>query len=245
MPVPLTRDQISYTRALEVLPVYDELAFVRIDLDNCVVFSGTRTGDGEEPVTEEIAMQTIIRKDEAEIWQACNSLVQFHLRSTQDFVKGSFTFELISIDIYHGLVASDWDHLYQLIAKTAHRMKPHESCFVAYRSVRGILSFRTPLEWGKIVFSHAVRIFEKDPEKIDLYIKKLLKRSKTRYIVIHDISKKAIIEKENAAQRQRCCKLFHAVDEEEIAIANVIYTHADMTIRCNEFYAEALPSGED
>lgn len=234
MPLRLTRDQIESFPVLAHVPSYDAVTFESIDRDNRVVFTGSREGEPDE----EIAVKTVIRKDESEIWQACNSMVQFHLRSSQASVKGSFSFELIAIDIYQGLQPSDWDHLYQLIAKRAAGMQPGQSQYVFYRSLRGVLSYRAPLEWGKIVFSHAVRVFEKDPEKIDLLIKKLLKRAKTRYIVIHDISRNAILDKTNEAQTYRCRRLFAPTSDESLALPTVIYTHADMTVACNDHFSD-------
>lgn len=234
MPLRLRRDQIESLPALGHVPPYDALTFESIDRDNRVVFTGSREGEPEE----EIAVQTVIRKDESEIWQACNAMVQFHLRSSQASVKGSFSFELIAIDMYHGLQPSDWDHLYQLIAKRAAGMQPGQSQYVFYRSLRGVLSYRAPLDWGKIVFSHAVRVFEKDPEKIDLLIKKLLKRAKTRYIVIHDISRSAILDKTNDMQVGRCRRLFASTSDDEHALPTVIYTHADLTVVCNDYFSD-------
>jgi len=227
----LTPEMVTQTTPFNLLPQYEKLIFRSIDHDSCVILEG-KNGD----VHELHAVQTIVRKDEADIWHACNQMVQFHVGETKQILKGSFSFELVSIEMFTGLEASDWGHLHTVIVKTAQKLNPGDTRLITYRSLRGVLSMRMPLDWGKITSSHAVRVFEKPVEKIDLYIKKLLKRSENRYIIIHDISREAIIDPANKEQEARCRRLFTHSNDTQAHKPTIIYAHCGTSIIINDHF---------
>jgi hypothetical protein len=225
---------IAQTLPFSLLPQHETLMFRSIDHDNFVILEG-RNGD-ERNIC---AVQTIIRKEEADIWHACNQMVQFHLGQSKDMIKGSFTFELIAVEMFEGLCLSDWTHLHTVIMKSAAKLTPGGTQLVTYRSLRGILTMRTPLDWGKMVTTHAVRVMSHPAEKIDLYIKKLLKRTENRYIVIHDISREPLLDPTNEEQTIRCRKLLSRPDGPESTKPIIIYAHRLQNCIVTDRYAQS------
>jgi len=104
-----------------------------------------------------------------------------------------------------------------------------------------VLKKLVPLEWGKISFSHCVRVHDKPEEKIDLHIKKLLKGKSSGYIMVHDISRAPIFDRADTVQQARLQKLFLNMANAQIPYPRVIMSHADTIVARSDEYTVSEP----
>ena len=175
-------------------------------------------------------VELLIRKEEAHMWQACSSMVQFQIGQMKERLRGSFTFDLICLDMYGGIDNIDWSHMHTLISNRGRTMRPGEESVVKYRSLYGLLKKHTPLEWGKIAFSHCVHTHAKEDAKIDLLIKKRIRQDPGSLYVIRDISRRPVIDRDNADQMHRLRKLFAGYDAAREPFPDIVYVHPDLTV---------------
>lgn len=215
------------------LPAYDHLYYKGIS-DRLLYCEGVT---GEE--REDVFIEYIIRRDEATLWQACSQMVEFHVSSVKEKVKGSFSFDLVGLEFYEGLSDSDWSHMRELIFNHAQKLKVTESTWIKYRSLYGILKKHTLLDWGKISFSHCVRVLDVLPEKLDLHIKKLRKGRSKGYIMLHDLSRMPLFDRDNIVQQERLRKLFTQNTGDDLQSPRVLITHRDALLASSQDYSDS------
>jgi hypothetical protein len=233
MPVIFPPELVSSTPLLRLLPSFAELRFERIGTQREIILTGS-DGDSENAIT----IHSVIRRADADLWQAASSMVQFHLGATKELLNGSFIFELLWMDMTVSGVPPQWDHLYHVIANMARALRPNESRLVVFHTLRGVLTKHMPLEWGKLSVKHAVSVYERTDEKFDLFLKKLFKAAQNQYIIIHDMSRQPILDRTDEMQSQRCQRLFASFRDQLDPFPVLLYYHVDGECCLNELYGE-------
>lgn len=127
----------------------------------------------DQPVL--MPVMTVIRKDEIDLWDACREMIKSSLASAKLQIRGVFVYDMLSIEMFKGLEIFQWGELTQLLVNHARKMAVGETRLIQYCSLFGLFKKVNDVDWGDIQWNHAVTTFDKEPEQLDLFLKRLVK----------------------------------------------------------------------
>jgi hypothetical protein len=173
----------------------------------------------EQSQKGEMLMMSLIRKDEAELWQAFRGLIMDILASIEPKLVGIFRFQLISIAMSEDLEKFQWKEFSQGMRDLAREIPVGESRFVQYCSLLGVLTKHAYEDEGRIQFDSHVQILDEEPEDLDAPLERLIKLDRKgaalsgkRKFVFYDLSRRPLYDPQNSTQGQRLQKLSRKLD---------------------------------
>lgn len=194
----------------------------------------------EETIGEEkkqMIVCQIIRREERIIWDAWEELILFGFSQAAAKMRGLFRFQLHDIDLKKGHQSFNPQNFAQLVINRAKALKAGEECVISYTSLVGVLKLKVETSWGKIDFEHAVQTFLDEPEKLDLFLNKILLATDALTnpkIEVRDLSSQPILEPENIEQRERLGKWLSKIGSEKSALFYI--TAGSHTFQLNELF---------
>lgn len=167
----------------------------------------------------EMLMMSLIRQDEAELWQACRELIVDILFSIEPQITGLYRFELLSIAMSEDLEKFQWKEFAQGMRDLAREIPVGQSRFVQYCSLLGVLSRHGDEDAGKVLFDPHVQILDQKPQELDVPLERLLKLDRKdaslsgkRQFVFYDLSRSPLYDRQNSEQSGRLQKLSRKMD---------------------------------
>lgn len=167
----------------------------------------------------EMFMMSLIRKDEAELWQAFRELIVNILTSIEPKIVGIFRFQLISVAMAEDLEKFQWKEFSQGMRDLAREIPVGESRFVQYCSLLGVLTKLAYEDEGRIQFDPHVQILEQEPEELDVPLERMIKLDRKdatlggkRRFVFYDLSRHPLYDRQNQPQSARLQKLGRKLD---------------------------------
>lgn len=195
-------------------PTLDEVHYLGPLREKIMAFSTL-----EQSQKGEVLMMSIIRKDEAELWQAFRGLIIDILASIEPKLVGIFRFQLISIAMSEDLEKFQWKEFSQGMTDLAREMPVGESRFVQYCSLLGVLTKHIVEDECRIQFDSHAQILDQEPEELDTALEKMLKLDRKdaalsgkRHLVFYDLSRRPLYDRQNTMQGQRLTKLSRKMD---------------------------------
>ena len=157
---------------------------------------------------------TIIREEEAMLWESAEDLLGRSVSEAALRVQGIFTFDLLTFDVHHEIKTFNYAELTTLIVNHSLKLKPGTQRLIKYSSTYGILQKMVDEPWGKIVFKTAVEVYKNKPEFLYGVLKRMFQLAQypnaPLIIFINDLSTNPIYEAHNKIQIDR---LRQVVDE--------------------------------
>lgn len=195
-------------------PLLDEINFGGSFHEKIMVFS---TLEGISKA--QMLMMSIIRKDEAELWQAFRGLITDILISIEPRMVGIFRFQLLSIAMSEDLEKFQWKEFSQGMRDLAREIPVGESRFVQYCSLLGVLSKLALEDEARIQYDPHVQVLDIEPEELDTAIEKLIKYDRKdaaltgkRKLIFYDLSRHPLLNRTHELQSVRLQKLSRKLD---------------------------------
>ncbi len=150
---------------------------------------------------------TVIRKDDESVWEACEDLLGRSVKDASPQVHGVYRFRLLGFDVHNEINRFNFQDLTQLIINHSRKLQTGQEVLIKYCSCYGLLRKTLDEQWGKITFQPNVYIFDKDPQEIDLFIKRIVNAAHyvnpPLIVVINDQSLNPIWDVKNELQKER------------------------------------------
>lgn len=195
-------------------PRLDEVEFAGALNEKIMAFKAR-----EGSTNSEMLMMSIIRKDEAELWQACRGLIIDILASIEPRMVGIFKFQLLSIAMSEDMQKFQWKEFSEGMRELAREIPIGQSRFVQYCSLLGVLSKLALEDEARILFDPHVQVLDIEAEELDVALEKLLKYDRNdaslsgkRQLVFYDLSRQPLLNRANALQASRLQKLNRKLD---------------------------------
>ena len=131
---------------LRSLAPWDSIQWLRAE--DGVVFFEMRRGEA----IHFTAVCFIVRKEEAEVWKACQDMLSEAVRLAAGWVQGLFGFQMIAMELEQGIRNFRLGDLGQLLTNHARQMAVGESRLIRYGGLWGVFKKRVPESYGKIEF---------------------------------------------------------------------------------------------
>jgi len=204
------------------MPLFDEILYVGHDEEKVRQYKAIR----EDQACNLLALN-FIRKDEKILWDAVEDFVKRSTISAADSVHGTFTFDLLTIDIHKEIKTFKHAELTSVIVNTAIKLAPGEIKMIKYSSVYALIQKCIDAEWGKITFKTAVDVFKDKPDYLDILIKLLLKDYVFSHdpviLLLNDISQNPIFDLKNETQQVRIKKVIANLIPNSIEFVPEVY----------------------
>jgi len=214
---------------LRSLAPWDTIHWLRTE--DGVVFFEVRRGEN----VEFVAVCFFVRKEEAEVWKACQDMLSEAVRMAAGWVQGLFGFHMIAMELEQGIQNFRLGDLGQLLTNHARSMSVGESRLIRYGGLWGIFKKRVPESYGKIEFKMCVKIYRQEAERLDLYLGALargavqvLLPASSVALIACDLSAQRVYNPEEATQQEKLqglYKKFENTEEYSVAISKLIYRH--------------------
>lgn len=195
-------------------PQLDEVHFCATSNEKIMTFSTL-----EQSHKGEMLMMSLIRKDEAELWQACRGLITDILYSIEPHMVGIFRFQLISIAMSEDMEKFQWKEFAQGMRDLGREIPVGQSRFVQYCSLLGVLTKHALEDESRINFDPHVKVLDENPEELDAALERLIKLDRkdasftgARKLVFYDLSRQPLYDHLNQQQSQRLQKLSRKMD---------------------------------
>ncbi len=193
------------------LPIFDEIYFLGYPEGKIQRYQARR--EGQECF---LLTLSIIREEEAIIWEAAQDLLERCVWEATRRVQGVFTFELLTFDIHHEIQTFNYTEFGTLLVNSSLKTKPGEQRLVKYSSAYGILQKLVVERWGKITFKTSVEVYKDKPAFLFTLVKRLFKLAEFPHhpliLVINDLSHQPLFDAGDKEQQQ----FFSQVIEERI-----------------------------
>ena len=154
----------------------------------------------------------VISNEDRLFWDSCADLVARSVQAASLKMRGIFGFDLLAVDIHQGMDVFNWDDLGQLLVNHSRKLACGQERLVRYCSLLGVLTKKVDVDWGKVGFRLAAQVYTHDPQKFDLFVRKLLKAgrhfAKPVMIVICDLSREPLLDPRQERQTVRLGQLF-------------------------------------
>ncbi|MBP6343139.1 MAG: hypothetical protein KA403_04335 [Candidatus Omnitrophica bacterium] len=178
----------------------------------------------------EFAMMSIIRKEEAELWQASRGLIIDILASIEPRIVGIFKFQLLSIAMSEDMERFQWKEFSDGIKELGREIPIGQSRFVQYCSLLGVLTKHAIEDEARIMFDPHVQVLEKEPEELDAALEKLIKLDRKdaplggkRKFVFYDLSRRPMYDRGNEEQGRRLQRLSRKMDTMPSTALNEVF----------------------
>lgn len=214
---------------LRSLAPWDSIQWLRSD--NGLVFFEIRRGE----TVDFAAVCFFVRKEEADIWKACQDMLSEAVRMAAGRVQGLFGFRMIAMELEQGIRNFRLGDLGQLLTNHARQMAIGESRLIRYGGLWGVFKKRVPESYGKIEFKMCVKIYRQEAERLDLYLgalargaAQILPPASAVTLIACDLSAQRIYNSEEALQQEKLQSLyrkFEKKDESPVIFSKLIYRH--------------------
>ncbi len=214
---------------LRSLAPWDSVQWLRTE-DGLVFFEIRR----EESV-EYAAACFFVRKEEAEVWKACQDMLSEAVRMAAGWVQGLFGFHMIAMELEQGIQNFRLGDLGQLLTNHARQMAVGESRLIRYGGLWGVFKKRVPESYGKIEFKMCVKIYRQEAERLDLYLGALargaaqvLPPASAVSLIACDLSSQRVYQAAEVSQQEKLQSLYQKLEKNEegsIRISKLIYRH--------------------
>lgn len=129
-----------------------------------------------------------VRRDEADIWKACQDMLTEAVRLAAGWVQGLFGFQMIAMELDQGIRNFRLGDLGQLLTNHARQMTIGESRLIRYGGLWGVFKKRVPESYGKIEFKMCVKINRQESERLDLYLSALARTASQHLPVLSEVT---------------------------------------------------------
>lgn len=158
-----------------------------------------------------ILAASVIRREEAEVWNAEKDLLNRAVKEAALQARGIFTFQVLSFNALREMATFNTGELGQLLANTSRTLRPGEEKLIQYSSVYGVLRKLVDEPWGKMLISTSVEILPESSNAIYAVMARVLKKIDqspvpTR-ILINDLSSVPLYDAYCPDQRSELIKL--------------------------------------
>lgn len=163
----------------------------------------------------------IIRREEALRWKSFAELLDYGFQFAKQSLKGFYGFELIEIQLDEGISNFKAPEFGQLLVNHAKKLEVGQSNLIQYGGLQGRLTKRIQEDWGKIEFKHAVDVYAKKAEQLDLYIKKRVSEvagyephfEGGRNLLVYDLSQDPLFKFGEEMQTERLRKQLEKINK--------------------------------
>jgi len=184
------------------LPIFDAIHYHGHPDGKVQIYKATR--EGEECA---LLVLSIIRQDEAILWESAEDLLGRSVVDAALRVQGVFTFDLLTFDFHHEIKTFNYNELAIVIVNHSLKLKPGTQRLIKYSSAYGILQKMVDEPWGKIVFKTAVEVYKNKPEFLYSLLKRMFQLleypNAPLIIFINDLSSQPIYDPNNKIQVDR------------------------------------------
>ena len=202
----LINSGFQHSNFFQHMPLFDEISYAGHNEDKVRQYKAVR----EDQSCDLLALN-FIRNDEKILWEAVEDLVKRSVISAASGVRGSYIFDLLTIDIHKELKTYKHAEFASVIMNTAVKLAPGEVKMVRYSSAYAFIRKTIDSDWGKITFKTAVNVFKDKPDYLDLLIKLILKDFMFAHdpviLLLNDLSQNPVFDPKNETQQQRLKKV--------------------------------------
>lgn len=188
------------------MPLFDEISYAGHNEDKVRQYKAVR----EDQACDLLALN-FIRSDEKILWEAAEDFVKRSVISAAYSVRGTYIFDLLTIDIHKEIKSFKHAEFSGVIMNTAVKLAPGEVKMVKYSSAYAFIRKTIDSDWGKITFKTAVDVFKDKPDYLDLLIKLLLKDRTFSHdpviLLLNDLSQNPVFDLQNETQQARIKKV--------------------------------------
>jgi len=221
--------EASQISLLRPLAPWDSVHWVRTE-DGIVCFE-VRQGDA----IKYAAASFFVRKEESEVWKACQDMLSEAVRLAAGWVQGLFGFHMVAMELEQGIQNFRLGDLGQLLTNHARQMTVGESRLIRYGGLWGIFKKRVSESYGKIEFKMCVKIYRQEAERLDLYLgalargaAQILPPASDLTLIACDLSAQRVYNPDEVSQQEKLQGLyrkFEKKDEYPAVISQLIYRH--------------------
>ena len=114
-------------------------------------------------VESEILAATIIRQEEALLWEGSRDLLDRAVKDAARRSRGIYSFELLYFNALNELATFNYNELAQVLVNSSLTLRPGDDLLIRYSSVFGIMRKLVDEVWGKICFTTSIKVLPDDP----------------------------------------------------------------------------------
>jgi hypothetical protein len=196
----------QHSNLFQHMPLFDEIYYTGHDDEKVRRYKAIRQGQ----VCNILALN-FIRRDESILWDAVGDFVKRSTTNAASGMRGSYIFDLLTIDIHKESKTFKHAELSAVIINTAAKLSPGQISLIRYSSLYALIYKTIDCDWGKIVFKTAVNVFKDKPDYLDILIKQLLEGHVFSHdpviLLLNDLSQNPIFDLKNQTQQMRIKKV--------------------------------------
>ncbi len=182
------------------LPIFDEIYYEGHPQGNIQKYKAIR----EDQECLLLAL-TIIRREEAILWESAEDLLTRSIMGAAFKVHGIYTFDLLTFDIHKEVKTFNYNELIDLIINHSRKLPPGEQRLIKYSSAYGILQKMVVEDWGKITLKTSVEVFKQKATHLDIVIRQVFRLAEFSHnpmiVVINDLSHEPLYNADDKMQQ--------------------------------------------
>ncbi|MFH1440514.1 MAG: hypothetical protein ABIH18_00505 [Candidatus Omnitrophota bacterium] len=204
------------------MPLFDEILYAGHNQEKVRQYKAVHEGQSCN-----LLALNFIRNDEKMLWDAVVDFVKRSTINATSSIRGSYIFDLLTIDIHKEIKTFKHSELSTVIINTASKLAPGEIKMIKYSSVYALIHKTIACDWGKINFKTAVDVFKDKPDYLDLLIKQILKGyiflRDPVILLLNDLSQNPIFDLQNETQQVRIKKVIANLIPNSIEFVPEVY----------------------
>jgi hypothetical protein len=189
------------------------------DVDLKAVDLGWSLTSSAEPLQENFYFLQAMHSDDKVFWECIKEMLSESFKLSEMSLKGSYEINLIFIHSLE-IKAFDISNFAKLVSNHANRLSFGQAVCFPYASMWFYCKKLSPLDWGKVKFSHRLHFFSDDRSKLDLVLKKMSKQAlhdeKFSWIIFDDLSRSPIFRFGEDPQTERLFKWVRSLCEKSL-----------------------------
>ncbi|MCK5580132.1 MAG: hypothetical protein KAJ18_02550 [Candidatus Omnitrophica bacterium] len=185
---------------------------------------------GKQSQAGKVFMASIIREEEAELWNSFQGLIANIFASVEPKLHGFFCFELLSVEMSEEFDSFQWNEFSAGITDLARQINAGESKFVQYCSLLGVLTKHAYEDYGKISFSPHVKVVDNNPEELNVSLEPLIKENQrseslrgTHQLIFYDLSRRPLYNAQNKSQAEQLQKISRKLEHNSRTTITEVY----------------------
>lgn len=170
---------------------------------------------------------SVIRREEVSVWKSFQEMLDYASKMTAQSLLGFYGFDILSLDLKKAAGNFQPLRFMELLVNHSKKLQPGESVLIPYASVYGLFKKRIPEDWGKLELKVYGEVFSKDPEQLDLALKRLVKtaseNAEKKILLLQDYSFEPVFRFGSELQTERLKSFLENLAKQPVSNGMEIY----------------------
>lgn len=189
------------------------------DVDLKALDLGWQITSPAESLQKDFYFLQAMQSEDKVLWECIKEMLAESFKLSEMSLKGSFEIQLVFMNSLE-IKAFDISNFAKLVSNHANRLSYGQVTCFPYASMWFHCKKLSPLDWGKIKFSHRLHFLNDDRSKLDLLLKKMskpaLEGENFSWILFDDLSRSPIFRFGEDPQTERLFKWVKSLCEKSL-----------------------------